>query len=164
MKKKLLLVTLGLLAIPVYILGQDVTIHYDESVDFSQHKTYVWVEGTHVSDEITHQRIISAIENQLAMKGIRKVESGPDMQVDYHASVREEIDTYTVHPQPSWDIYDVQVHEYEVGTIIVDLQDTETRRLLWRGIVSRTVSSKPEKDRGRISKGIEKLFKEYPPD
>jgi hypothetical protein len=149
---------------PIPAFGQDVVIHHAENVDFSKYQTYVWVEGTHVSDEITHQRIISAIENQLAMKGIRKVESEPDMQVDYHASVREEIDTYAVHPQPSWDVYDVRVHRYEIGTIIVDLQDSESRQLLWRGIVSRTVSSRPEKDRGRINKGIEKLFKKYPPD
>lgn len=37
--------------------------------DFDEYETYRRIEGAHVPRELSHQRIVSAVENELAIKG-----------------------------------------------------------------------------------------------
>jgi hypothetical protein len=50
-----------------------------------------WVQGTNLSDELNHQRVVNAIDSQLARKGFGKVDSngGPDVLVAYHIAYPE---------------------------------------------------------------------------
>ena len=41
--------------------------------------------------------------------------------------------------------------------------DNETDQLVWRGVATETISSKPEKNEKRFKSAIGKLFKKYPP-
>src|SRR5687768_18017722 len=54
--------------------AQSVTYDFDRSADFSRYRTYAWVPGTNVDDELNHNRIVRAVEAQLAAKGLSKVE------------------------------------------------------------------------------------------
>ena len=67
--------------------AQQVTYDYDKSADFSGLKTYAWVNGTIVRDELTHKRIVAAVDSQMAAKGFARVEAtgSPDVYVAYHA-------------------------------------------------------------------------------
>jgi hypothetical protein len=53
---------------------------------------------------------------------------------------------------------------YQVGTLIVDLYDTKTRQLIWRGSACDTLSSNSNKNIKNLDKGVEKLFKKFPPE
>ena len=55
------------------------------------------------------------------------------------------------------------VREIPVGTILVDLVDAGTNKLVWRGTGTDVVSDKPEKNEAKINKLIPKMFKSYPP-
>jgi hypothetical protein len=52
---------------------------------------------------------------------------------------------------------------YKVGTVIVDLFDTKTKQLIWRGASSDTLSNNSSKNIRNLDKAVEKMFKEFPP-
>jgi hypothetical protein len=52
---------------------------------------------------------------------------------------------------------------YKVGTLVVDLFDTKTKKLLWRGTSSDTLSNNSNKNIKNLDKGVEKMFKHFPP-
>jgi hypothetical protein len=55
------------------------------------------------------------------------------------------------------------VHEIPVGTLIIDLVDASSNKLVWRGTGTDVVSTKPEKNAEKINKIVPKIFKNYPP-
>ena len=53
---------------------------------------------------------------------------------------------------------------YHVGTLVLDMYDSRTRDLVWRGWASDTLSNKPEKNQDKLSKSINKMFDHFPPE
>jgi uncharacterized protein DUF4136 len=59
----------------------------------------------------------------------------------------------------------VNVREIPVGTLMVDIVDSASKELVWRGVASDTVNpnAKPEKREKNINQAVAKLFKKFPP-
>lgn len=47
---------------------------------------------------------------------------------------------------------------------MLDMYDSRTRDLVWRGWASDTLSNKPEKNQDKLSKSINKMFDHFPPE
>jgi len=56
------------------------------------------------------------------------------------------------------------VRTYRQGTLIVDMYKADQKQLIWRGTVTGTISDNPQQVAKDIPKGIQKLFKKYPPE
>jgi hypothetical protein len=52
---------------------------------------------------------------------------------------------------------------YKVGTLVVDLFDSNTKKLIWRGSASDALSDKSDKNIKNLDKGLEKMFDHFPP-
>jgi hypothetical protein len=149
-------------------------VDYDPDADFAAIKTYAWAEQNHpeISD-LMHKRIIQAVDEQLQAKGLSQTQSDPDVYVTYHGDDDERtvIDTtsYGYRYSPRWyhrggvSAATTQVRTYKQGTLIVDIYRASEKQLIWRGTITGTISDNPQKNAKNISKGTEKLFKEYPP-
>lgn len=83
---KSLACAVAVLCLGTLVVAQQVSVDFDRSADFSKFKTFAWTTGTPVRDDLNHQRIIRAIEEQLTIKGPAKVAADPDVMVAYHAS------------------------------------------------------------------------------
>jgi hypothetical protein len=153
-------------------VGQDVTYDFDKSADFGSVKTYVWVRGTPLADEINHQRVVDAIEAQLGAKGLQPARIGeqPDVFIAYHAAFARDLEVHAM--SNGWGGYrfasrtgSARVEEVLIGTLVVDVIHAERKTTLWRGIASREIDMKatPDKREKNITKATEKLFKHYPP-
>ena len=55
------------------------------------------------------------------------------------------------------------VEKIPVGRLVVDIGDAKTKKLLWLGDASDTLSDKPEKNEQKLNKALEKMFKKFPP-
>jgi len=55
------------------------------------------------------------------------------------------------------------VNTYTVGTLVVDLFDTATKQVIWRGWATDALPDNPSKETKKLDKDIEKLFKGFPP-
>jgi hypothetical protein len=46
---------------------------------------------------------------------------------------------------------------------VVDLFDAKTEKVIWRSSSSDTLSDKADKNTKNLNKGVEKMFKNFPP-
>jgi hypothetical protein len=170
---------LGALAMAPALLAQDVTYNYDKEYDFSQAKSYTWIEGTKVKDPLIDKALVQAIDAQLAAKGLKKVEmaAGPDLAVAYHVSVDEEkqVTGYS-SSMGGWGGYrwgggmgttttNLSTSTVLVGAIMLDIIDIKAKGIVWRGRATKEIDVKasPEKRDKNINKGTAKLLKNFPP-
>ena len=49
------------------------------------------------------------------------------------------------------------------GTLVVDIFDSSTKKLIWRGIDTKTLSDKTEKNIENLNKAVQDMFKHFPP-
>ena len=160
------------------------TSDFDPSVSFEQYKTYSWVEkknedaGYHL-DGLMDQRVRAAVETQLSQKGISKADKqNADLLVNYITKVDKKINIDTFNSNFGYNPYygprwgyggslhsETTVREYDVGTLMVDLVDNKTGKLIWRGTVADTVreQSTPEERINTINQAIGTVMMNYPP-
>ena len=65
---------------------------YDRSANFNAYRTYEWMDHnrTEIGNQILDQDIKRAVDEQLAGKRLRRVESGGDLYVGYKAAISQE--------------------------------------------------------------------------
>src|SRR5258707_11157489 len=93
MKKLAFLTTAFLLLSVSAVLGQDVRYDFDKDKDFSKYKTYKWVaiKGADQPDGLTSKQITSAIDAELATKGLTKTEADTaDLYIGYQTAIGQE--------------------------------------------------------------------------
>ena len=125
-------------------------------------------------DQLINQEIKRAIDEQLAQKGLTRVDKNADLQVGYHAAIRQEQSLYLSGVgwgARSWGgmsdgSVQGQTSSVPIGTIVVDLYDPVQKQLIWRGDATKTIDLKkdPDKNYKNLQKAMEKLFKNYPPE
>src|SRR5689334_8078442 len=79
--------SLLLLLALVGCVGAKVSTDYDPAASFSKYKTYAWLKGGEAPNPTVEQRIRTAIDGQLAAKGLTKVAASPDIHVATYVSV-----------------------------------------------------------------------------
>ncbi len=57
------------LLVPALALAQKTSFDFDKTADFSKFKTYTLKDGTKVGDPLVDNRIVAAIEAELAARG-----------------------------------------------------------------------------------------------
>src|SRR5437899_12192500 len=92
--KKLTLLTVALFLSSVTpAVAQEVRYDFDKDKDFSKYKTYKWVpiKGADMPDELTQKALTSAIDTELAAKGMTKTDSdNADVLVGYQTALGQE--------------------------------------------------------------------------
>jgi Domain of unknown function (DUF4136) len=119
-------------------------------------------------DQLINQEIKRAVDEQLAQKGLTKVDKNADLQVGYHAAISQEQSVYVsgMGWGGLWDgAVRGQTSSVPIGTIVVDLYDPGEKQLIWRGDATKTIDLKkdPDKNYKNLQKAMAKLFKNYPP-
>lgn len=147
----------------------DVNTDYDKKADFTQYRTYSWI-GVNASNSLWSDRIRNDVDQQLAAKGWSKVQSGGDAAVSAFGATKTEqrLNTfYDTFPGWYWSGFGptatTTVENVPVGTLIVDLFDARSKKLVWRGRATSTLSEKPEKNERKLEDAVEDMFKKFPP-
>jgi hypothetical protein len=185
MKRSLLLVFAVLVFGVPRLPGQDIRYDFDKDKDFSKYKTYKWVpiKGADQPDELTAKAITSAVDAQLAQKGLSKSDSdSADLYIGYQIALGQEKEFTSYNTGwgygPGWGAgwygyggmtsnttYGSTSTVY-VGTVDLSMYDAAQKQLVWRGSASKTLDpkAKPEKKEKNINKAVAKLLKKYPPE
>jgi hypothetical protein len=155
--------------------AQQVKTDYDRGANFTQYKTYSW-EHVKTKDPLFVDRIKNAVNVALAAKGWTQVESGGDVSIVavQMTSNQETLNTFYNGFGGGWGWRrfggggfgeaTTTTETYTVGTLVVDLFDAKTKTLLWRGSSSNTLSNNSDKNIKNLDKGVEKMFKQFPPN
>jgi Domain of unknown function (DUF4136) len=181
MLKRLGIATVCLMTIPALLLAQKVSYDYEKSANFASFKTYAHKDGTKVGQSLIDDRIVAAIDTELAAKGMTKSESNPDVFVVYHVAFDKQKDISTFssggggYGPYGWgwgggwaggmSTSTTQVRDILIGTLVIDLADAKKSQLAWRGMGVKEVDTqaKPEKRDKSINNAVKKIFKNYPP-
>ena len=154
--------------------AQQVKTDYDRSADFGKYKTYSW-EQVKTQDPLFVDRIKSSVNAALAAKGWTPVDSGGDVSIVAIQTTQNQQTLNTFYDGFGggwgWRRFGgggfgeatTTTETYKVGTLVVDLFDTKTKTLLWRGASSDTLSNNSDKNIKNLDKGVEKMFKKFPP-
>jgi hypothetical protein len=168
----------GFLLMSVSAYAQDVHYNYDRGANFASYKTYQWIDlPGRVPDQLIDGDIKRAIDEQLAQKGLTKVEKDADLYVGYQAVIDLErginLSAWGTRGGPGglgWAGLDSgtvtgQTSTIPVGMLLVNLYDPAKKQLIWRGDASKTIDLKkdPNKNYRNLQKAMTKLFKNYPP-
>jgi hypothetical protein len=173
----------GVFLLPALSFAQKVQVDYAHGEDFSKYKTYTWVKEPDVEspNQLVEQRIISSVDETLAKKGLKRVDSGGDLDVAYQTSVTKKTQLTTMSsgmgggwgPGPRWGrgwgggmgsgISTTTSSTIPVGTLVIDMLDPSAKQLVFRGIATDTLSSKPEANTKKMAKAVDKIFEKYPP-
>jgi hypothetical protein len=163
---------LGLGALFVSLLAGVARTDFDHSVDFSKYHTYSWI-GVRAEDELWNPRIKRDIAAELAAKGWKEVEHGSDVSISAYGSTLNEISLQNWYDGfgGGWEWsgfgkIDAAAQRREttpVGTLKIDMFDTSTRRLVWRGSSLGALSSNVKKDEKKLKKDLADMFAKFPP-
>jgi len=151
--------------------AQQVKTDYDRSADFSQYKTYSW-EKVQTQDPLLVDRIKEAVNADLTAKGLTPVDSGGDIAIVAIEMTKNQhtLNTFYDGFGGGWrwgggfGDATTTVDNYKVGTLVVDLFDAKTKKIIWRGSSSDTLSDKSDKNIKNLDKGVQKMFDHFPPD
>ncbi len=177
MRKHIVLVSLFILA-AVSTTAMDVYVDYDRSGRFSWYKTWSWFETEETSlkghNDLMHSRIKNAIEYYIGNGRLVEDTENPQLFITYHAVSTQ---ARKVNPvsfgvgfgggwamDPYWGgagISSASAATYEQGTLIIDIWEAETKKLVWRGVAVDAFDDDPKKADKKIDKAIEKMIKKW---
>lgn len=174
MKLRTAVLTTALALLPAIALAQKVSYDFDRSANFAGFKTFSLKKGTPVGDPLIDDRIVAAIEAELAARGLVKDDANPDVAVTYHVAFdkQKDITAWNTGGGPygwrwggGWGTTDVRVNDILIGTLVIDLADAKQNQMVWRGMGTKQVDpqAKAEKRDKNIKEAVKKILKNYPP-
>jgi len=122
--------------------------HVERGIDFSRYQTYEWAppDALPAGDARLEENLEfldhmqGAFEKALVARGYQRVTlGGPDLLVHYHAAVSRRIDVDRLAREPgacpdgNQLACNERLIDYETATLVLDIVDARTGRLVWRG-------------------------------
>jgi len=159
---------------------------YDKEVDFTKYKTFEYYGWAEESDKILNrfdkERIEEAFGDEFRKRGLKYVKDGGDMVVSLFIVVDQKTSTtaHTNHYNMGGYGYGgrgwyggyggmgmgtstttYSENDYLVGTLVVDIFDKASKKMIWQSVGSKTVDDNPntrEKNSAKVAAAIMKPF------
>ncbi len=170
-RKLPLIAILAIVFISITASAQKMVTDYDHSANFTQYHTYSWGH-VYSSDPLFEQRIRDAVDHDLQAKGWQQVPEGGDVTLTAVLIKRHQAEYNTFYSGlgggwrwHGWGagMATTTIDRVPVGTLLVDMYDTNSKQLIWRGEAHDQMSDKPEKDTKKLEKAVDKMFEKFPP-
>ena len=157
---------------------------WDTQKDFSGYQTFAWYELAAMPDRgappaapnaIVADRIRRSVQGELGGKGLTaEAAAEADLLVTYHIALRQGMRVYHSgwgHPYRwgwgygwggGWGGGYSSARLVTEGTLIVDILDGSTRRLVWRGIADGAFK-RPNPSDEQVAKVVARMMQSFPP-
>ena len=155
----------------------NVSSHVLRSADFAQYRTFDWGPADALPtgdprldrDPFFQDHLQGALEKGFSGKGFERVSAGtPDLLIHYHANISRRIDVNRLDSERGYchgDDCQVRTVEVEAGTLVVDVVDARTNRLVWRGWAQHSVKDMLD-DRDtmeqKINEAVTRMLEQLP--
>lgn len=124
-------------------MTMNVATHLDRAADFTQFKTWDWGPADQLptgdprldNNPFFHDYLQGAVEQELGRRGYQRATRGewPDLLLHYHANVNQRFQVNEPDANCSPGNCEANVIEYEQGTIVLDIVNARSDKLVWRG-------------------------------
>lgn len=174
MKFKHLLITIAALILTACASAPKVNIDSDPTVKFSEYRTYSWLAEPKFGSPLVQQRLVDSINKRMQAKGLTLVQNG-EIAIAANVATQQKQSLTTFYDTPAYAGWGwrgmgpgmgtatTTVDTYEVGTLVVDMFDTKSKRAIWRGVATATVPDSQEKVSTLLEQSLDQMFAEYPP-
>ena len=179
MKRLLHTVTIfmSVAALAACAAAMTVSSHVERGLDFAKYQTFAWGPADALptgdprldQDPFFKDHVQGAVEKQLALRGVEVSARAVDLLIHYHANITRRLDLNQVdRVYRSCTGADCLPGrgEYEAGTLVIDIIDARTSRLIWRGWAQNSVDDMLH-DRDRMARTIEqavtRILQRLPP-
>ncbi|CAN5751404.1 DUF4136 domain-containing protein [soil metagenome] len=174
--KKISLFALTVLMLSSCGSTMEVFSDYDKQVNLAAYKTYSWpdlksIEGKGMNplyyNELNDKRIKDAVNIEMLARNYSLGNEKAALEIHYHIIVEDKIgstvETAGSQYHPLSNLTKVNSYQYRQGTLIIDVMDTKTNTLIWRGwgtdVVTNAIRKNPE---AAIQNAVMKIFKAFP--
>lgn len=169
---------LMLLTLVVGCSSMSVQTDFSQDVDFSEFKTFKYEDSDTslaTSAPLAHGRIVAAIRREMSASRFSEVDTDPDLHVTYYGATNQQVQFQTTYMasgrgRRGWRGRGISVGTsstravtVEQGTLMIDVWQAESDELVWRGVISDSLSSNPDRNTDRINRGIARVFEDFPP-
>ena len=171
-----LAIGLAAIAAGCAVTSMNVSSHARRGLDIGQYSTYAWgpADALPTGDPRLDQNpyfqdyVQGAVEKQMAARGmLASTAETPDLLLHYHASIDTRIDVSRSEQEyercqgvdcSSW------VERYEAGTLVLDVVDARTNRLIWRGWAQDSVEAFENRDRmgQKVAEAVRRMMATFP--
>lgn len=178
--------SLVLSALFVTFLSQaQVTSDFDKEADFSKFKMYNfagWVDGSDkLMNELDKKRILDAFGAEFDKRDMTHVDEEGDVTITLfivldQKTSRSAYTNYTggmgyggrmgygygSYGMGGSSTTTIEEYDYVDGTMIIDIYDNITKKLVWQAIWKSEVNDNPKRRDKTVPKNVKKLMKTYP--
>jgi hypothetical protein len=176
------LMAIVLIGSSIAAFASDVRTDYDHSANFSQYNTYSWGK-VQSSNPFYVSRIQGAVDKQLQAKGWTLKPSGGAVTVFATDNVTNQKQVQTMYDgfpggwgfgwgwggwgwgggwaDPTYAT--TTTTNQPVSNLVIDLFDSGSKKLLWRGLATEDLSSNANTNTKKVDGDINNMFKSFPP-
>lgn len=155
-----------------------VSSHVEPGLDVTRYRTFDWgpADALPVGDARLDQdpnfndQMHGAIERNLALKGFTLAEVGstPDLLIHYHANISQRIDVGSADRDfefCSGEGCEPPITVYEAGTLVIDIVEARTNRVIWRGWAQHGIKDElanPARMERLIEQAVSRMLARFP--
>jgi hypothetical protein len=157
-----------------------VSSHVEHGLDLSRYQTFEWGPADALptgdprldKNPFFRDHVQGAVERGLLARGFQltDVDASADLLVHYHANISKRINANVNHDGAygycSQAVCPPEVVEYEAGTLVLDIVDARTNRLIWRGWAQNSVEdmlNDPDQMAKTIDEAVARMLLRLPP-
>jgi hypothetical protein len=148
----------------------------DHNTDVSRHHTYSWTpaDGSSTGDPrldgnlFFQDHLQGEVNRQMSARGFKGPRSGKaDLLVHYHASLTERLNANLADSNYGYCYGSCRdgAMVYDAGTIVIDIVDAHTKKVIWRGWARESVESaiaNPDKLARTIHDAVAAIMSDLP--
>jgi hypothetical protein len=156
-----------------------VSSDHDKRVDFNRYKTFGFYVGARNNiSRLNLRRIYNAVKAEMLGKGLTEDSLTPELLVHVSAILKRHVEVYSItnyygygsvvrpyywgEGMPvTYTTYDL--HHYKTGSLIIDLVDGSSKKLVWQGIGNGRLDRPVDDADHRIPGAIDKIMADFPP-
>ena len=147
----------------------------DPAVDLAHYRTYAWKQQPPIDSPLLKQRVVDAVDAELANKGWRQVaEVEAEVVLVGNVASREEASLDYFYDDGAWNSWNwrgyrvfgtqrAELRTFVLGTLVLDMFDTASRRAVWRGVAQGTVPESEARRTRDAMKAVHAMFVDFPP-
>jgi hypothetical protein len=159
-----ILISAALITSAALLFAADVKTDYSHSVDFGQYHTYSWLK-VDAGNPLWIDRIKRDVDAELSPAATPRF---PHFGATHN---QQTLQTFYDGFGGGWfwggfggpDLSTTTTVNTPVGTLVVDIFDAHTKKLIWRGTSDKTLSEKPDKNEKKLEDSVQSMFKHFPP-
>jgi hypothetical protein len=146
---------------------------YAPGTDFARYRSFTINKPAQTRNPIAVERLGNALGTALSARGLAQVPEGGDLTVFAHFVLGKETQINTTgYGYGGWGgwrwgggMQSTTVEQIPTGTLVVDLVDSSTKTVVWRGIAKDQISmtGTPEEREAKANEVARQLFEGFPP-